>query len=465
MKKRKLGALSRREFLGATVAGTLLASGSKMLSAVSATPQPPNVLFILADDLGWGDLSIYGQPNYETPNLDNLATEGIRFTNAYAASPVCTPTRIGFFTGRYPGRIPVGVREPLSNFKQVGDSVGLPPEHPTIASLLKANGYDTALVGKWHCGYLPKYSPLKSGFDEFFGNLSGAIDYFRHVDADGEPDLWEAEVPVEEIGYITDLFTERAIEFIKRPRNRPFYLSLHHTAPHWPWEGPSDEDVSNALRGKDSFSNWIDTGTTQSYAAVIKSLDDGVGKVLQALSDAGLAENTLVIFASDNGGEKFSNFDSFKGKKGSVYEGGIRVPTLVRWPGVIQPNQVSEQAIITLDLAATILAATKTEPERNYPLDGRNLLPILKGEKSVYPRKLFWRYKGSVSPVLPPPVLQGAVRRGDWKYVKQGEDEYLFNLATDEREQVDLKIEYPDVLKQLRAEYQRWESQLDPYPT
>ncbi len=219
------------------------------------------------------------------------------------------------------------------------------------------------------------------------------------------------------------------------------------------------------MRGKDSFSNWIDTGTTQSYAAVIKSLDDGVGKVLQALSDAKLAENTLVIFASDNGGEKFSNFDSFKGKKGSVYEGGIRVPTLVRWPGVIQPNQVSEQAIITLDLAATILAATKTEPERNYPLDGRNLLPILKGEKSVYPRKLFWRYKGSVSPVLPPPVLQGAVRRGDWKYVKQGEDEYLFNLATDEREQVDLKIEYPDVLKQLRAEYQRWESQLEPYPT
>lgn len=225
MMKRKLGALTRREFVGAAVGGTLLAGSSKMLSALSATPQRPNVLFILADDLGWGDLSIYGQPNYETPNLDNLATQGIRFTNAYSASPVCTPTRIGFYTGRYPGRLPVGVQEPLSNFKQVGDSVGLPPEHPTIASLLKANGYDTALVGKWHCGYLPKYSPLKSGFNEFFGNLSGAIDYFRHVDADGEPDLWEAEVPVEEIGYVTDLFTERAIEFIKRPRNRPFYLS------------------------------------------------------------------------------------------------------------------------------------------------------------------------------------------------------------------------------------------------
>ncbi len=376
MTKRKIGSFSRREFVGTAVASTLLAGGSKLLPALSAMPQCPNVVFILADDLGWGDLSIYGQPNYETPNLDNLATQGIRFTNAYSASPVCTPTRIGFYTGRYPGRLPVGVQEPLSNFKQVGDSVGLPPEHPTIASLLKANGYDTALVGKWHCGYLPKYSPLKSGFDEFFGNLSGAIDYFRHVDADGEPDLWEAEVPIEEIGYITDLYTERAIEFIQRPRNRPFYLSLHHTAPHWPWEEPNDEEISNALRGKDSFAAWINTGTAQSYAAVIKSLDDGVGKVLQALSDAGLAENTLVIFASDNGGEKFSNFGSFKGKKGSVYGGGIRVPTIVRWPKVIQPNQISEQPIITLDLTATILAATKTKLVKIFVFSLFDILPI-----------------------------------------------------------------------------------------
>ena len=214
-----------------------------MLSAVAAKPRQPNILFILTDDLGWGDLSIDGQTNYQTPNLDQLAREGTRFTNAYAAQTVCTPTRIGFFTGRYPARLPVGLQEPLAYIQQVGDSVGLSPEHPTIASLLKANDYETALVGKWHGGYLPSYSPLKSGFDEFFGNYSGGIDYFSHKDPNENLDFYEGEEPVERTGYATDLYTERAVEFIKRPRNSPFYLSLHYTAPHWPWEGPEDEEL------------------------------------------------------------------------------------------------------------------------------------------------------------------------------------------------------------------------------
>ena len=262
----------------------------------------------MTDDLGWGDLSIDGQTNYQTSHLDKLAQEGIRFTQAYSASPVCTPTRVSFFTGRYPGRIPLGNQEPLASVQQIGNTVGLPPEHPTIASLLKANGYETALVGKWHCGYLPKYSPLKSGFDEFFGNFSGAIDYFRHVDTSGEPDLWEAEVPIEEIGYVTDLFSQRAIDFLKKPHERPFYLSLHYTAPHWPWEGPNDIELSKALIGQDNLQNWVNTGTAESYAAVMESLDNGIGRVLQALNEAGITDNTIVIFASDNGGEKFSNF-------------------------------------------------------------------------------------------------------------------------------------------------------------
>jgi len=436
-----------------------------MVSTNSAPLQRPNIVFILADDLGWGDLSIDGQQNYRTPNLDNLAQEGIRFSNAYSASPVCTPTRVSFFTGRYPGRIPLGVQEPLLSFQQIGDRVGLPQEHPTIASLLKANDYETALVGKWHCGYLPKYGPLKSGFDEFFGNLSGAIDYFRHVDTSGEPDLWEAEVPVNKIGYVTDLFTERAIDFIKKPHNRPFYLSLHHTAPHWPWEGPNDIELSNALIGRDTLQNWVNTGTAESYAAVVESLDHGVGRVLQALSDAGIADHTIVIFASDNGGEKFSNFGAFKGKKGNVYEGGIRVPTFIRWPGVIPPHQVSDQVIITHDITATILAATNTNTAPNYPLDGLNLLPIIKGEAPVTPRTLFWRHKGVDTPVLPPKVLQGAVRSGDWKYLKSGENEYLFDLTTDATEDNDLKADHTDIFEQLRAKYQQWELELEPYPT
>ncbi|MBD2691200.1 sulfatase-like hydrolase/transferase [Anabaena catenula] len=434
-----------------------------MVSTNSATTQRPHVIFILTDDLGWGDLSIDGQKNYQTPYLDKLAKEGIRFSQAYSASPVCTPTRVSFFTGRYPGRIPLGNQEPLLSFQQIGDSVGLPPEHPTVASLLKANGYETALVGKWHCGYLPKYSPLKSGFDEFFGNFSGAIDYFRHVDTSGKPDLWEAEVPVEEIGYVTDLFSERAIDFIKKPHKHPFYLSLHYTAPHWPWEGPNDIELSKALIGRDNLQNWINTGTVESYAAVMKSLDNGIGKVLQALDDAGIAENTIVIFASDNGGDKFSNFGSFQGKKGNLYEGGIRVPTFIRWPGVIQPNQINEQVMITQDITATILAATQTNPDPNYHLDGENLLPVIKGEIPVLPRTLFWRHKGIDTPVLPPKVLQGAVRSGDWKYLKVGETEYLFNLAHDEKEEINLQVEYREVFEELRSKYQRWESELEPY--
>lgn len=423
----------------------------------------PNIIFILADDLGWGDLSIYGQKNYQTPHLDEFAKQGVRFINAYSASPVCTPTRIAFFTGRYPGRLTIGNHEPLINHKQIGDTVGLPPAHPTVASLLQAHGYDTALVGKWHCGYPPKYGPLKNGFNEFWGNLSGAIDYFRHVDPDGEPDLWEAEMPIIQIGYVTDLFTQRAVEFIKRPRNRPFYLSLHYTAPHWPWEGPDEVELSQQLRGKDSLKNWINTGTAESYAAVVQNMDAGIGRVLLALDEAEL-ENTLVIFASDNGGEKYSDFGAFQGKKGELYEGGIRVPAICRWFGVIPSDQISDQVTITMDITATILAAAGVDPHPGYPLDGENLLPLLTGEIASQDRTLFWRYQGLDVPALPPPIQQSAARNGDWKYLRLGDQEHLFNLSEDAAEQTDLKAVNVAVFEQLRAEFQRWQEELEPYP-
>ncbi|MFL0647224.1 sulfatase-like hydrolase/transferase [Cylindrospermopsis raciborskii UAM/DH-BiRr] len=423
----------------------------------------PNIVFILADDLGWGDLSIDGQKNYQTPYLDQLARDGIRFNQAYSDSPVCTPTRIGFFTGRYPGRLAIGNYEPLLSFQQIGDSVGLPPEHPTIASLLRDNGYETVLVGKWHCGYLPRYSPLKSGFNKFFGNFSGAIDYFRHVDTNGKPDLWEADTPIEKIGYVTDIFTERAVDFIKGPHVNPFYLSLHYTAPHWPWQGPEDVELSNDLIGRDNLENWINTGTKESYKAVVQSLDNGVGKVLQALEDVGIANRTIVIFASDNGGERFSNFGLFQGKKGNLYEGGIRVPTLIRWSGVIAPNQISDQVIITHDITATILAATKTNTNPDYPLDGEDLLPVIQNEIPTYDRVLFWRYKGNNRLGLPPRVRQGAVRSENWKYLKIGENEHLFNLANDQQELINLKLEHREIFAKLRSKYQLWESELEPY--
>lgn len=443
MKRRKSAGISRREFVSSAVAVTSLSVMPKGL--LSAPPLRPNILFIMADDLGYGDLSCYGRPDYRTPHLDHLAEQGVRLTNAYAAAPVCTPTRCAFITGRYPARTAVGLEEPLTWRKNIGDRLGLSPDHPTIASLLKVNGYETALVGKWHLGYLPKYGPIQSGFEHFFGIMSGGVDYFTHKDGAGEPDLFENQVPVERVGYVTDLLTERAAQFISQRRNRPFYLSLHYTAPHWPWEGPGDEQVSKTLK------SLVEGGSLKAYASMMKSLDDGIGRVLKVLSAAKLDRETLVIFTSDNGGERFSYNWPFSGQKLNLREGGVRVPAIVRWPGVLPSGRLNEQSAITMDWTATILAVTQTKPDIDYPLDGEDLLPVLRGQRPAYERAIFWRTRN-----------QGAARSGKWKYLKQGNDEFLFDLTVDQREQADFKEKNPDVLQRIRVEYQRWESQMLP---
>ncbi|MFL6283647.1 MAG: sulfatase-like hydrolase/transferase [Pyrinomonadaceae bacterium] len=444
--------LTRREFVGSAVAASALVAGVSAKSVDAQPPaQRPNVLYIMADDLGWGDLSCYGRPDYRTPNLDRLASEGTRFNHAYSASPVCTPTRCGFVTGRYPARTPVGLEEPLSwrkNLVEQKRDVGLAPEHPTVASLLKSAGYGTALVGKWHLGYLPKYSPIKSGFEEFFGIMSGGADHFTHKDANGEGDLFEAEVPVERVGYTTDLLTERAVEFLKRRRDAPFFLSLNYTAPHWPWEGPNDEAVSRGIAaGYDGFTSG---GSLKVYAEMMKSLDAGVGRVLRALEEAGHARTTLVIFTSDNGGERFSYNWPFTGKKFELYEGGIRVPAFARWPGRIPSGRTTEQAAITMDWTATILAAAGARPHPDYPLDGTDLLPVMRGERAAFERTLFWRND-----------VQAAAREGRWKYLKvDDKTEHLFDLLTDEREQADYRAAQPELFERLKSEYRKWEAQM-----
>jgi arylsulfatase A-like enzyme len=436
--------------VGAGLAASALAAGASAKSA-RRPARRPNVLYIMADDLGWGDLSCYGRPDYRTPNLDRLASEGTRFTHAYSASPVCTPTRCAFVTGRYPARTRVGLEEPLAWRKQLVErklDIGLPPEHPTVASLLKGAGYNTALVGKWHLGYLPKYSPLKSGFEEFFGIMSGGADYFSHKDANGDGDLFEAEVPVERVGYTTDLLTERAVEYLRRRRDAPFFLSLNYTAPHWPWEGPKDEAVSRALpKGLGGFTSG---GSLRVYAEMMKSLDEGVGRVLRALEEAGRARTTLVIFTSDNGGERFSYNWPFTGKKFELYEGGIRVPAFARWPGRVPAGRTTEQAAITMDWTATILSAAGARAHADYPLDGADLLPVMRGERAPFERTLFWRND-----------VQSAARSGRWKYLKVNDKtELLFDLLTDEREQADSRQARPELFERLRAEYLKWDAQV-----
>src|ERR1051325_7844931 len=445
--------ITRRTFVSAALATGALASASKISYA---QPRRPNILFILADDLGYGDLSCFGRPDYQTPNLDRLAAQGVRFINAYSASPVCTPTRCAFITGRYPARTAVGLEEPLTERGDLGDkakTLGLPPDHPTIASLLKQKGYQTALIGKWHLGYLPNFGPLQSGFDKFFGIMSGAADFFTHKDMRGDLDLYEDKVPVERIGYTTELLTARAVEYVSehRPPGQPFYLSLHYTAPHWPWEGPHDQAVSRAL-GRD-YDGFTAGGSLKTYAQMMKSLDDGIGEVLQALVRTKQASNTLVIFTSDNGGERFSYNWPFRGQKFSLFQGGIRVPAIVRWPGVTPVGRVSDQAVITMDWTATMLAAGGAQADPAYPLDGQDLSEVLRERRRSYERTFFWRNSD-----------QDAVVKGRWKYLRDGEREYLFDLGTDEHEQADFRELNPTMFQRLRNEFKEWNSTVLPRP-
>jgi len=443
--------VTRREFVSGAVGATVVAS---LLNATEGNTQSrPNILFILADDMGWADLSCYGRPDYQTPNLDKLATQGMRFTNAYSAAPVCTPTRVGWITGRYPARLPVGLEEPIQEKKSLGErvkTVGVPREHPTVSSLIKGAGYDTALVGKWHLGYLPFFGPLRSGFDEFFGIMSGAADHFSHKTMASEPDLFEGEVSVDRVGYMTDLLTDRAVDYLKRPHKNPFYLSLHYTAPHWPWEGPNDKAVSDAMKyGPAGFRAG---GSLKVYGEMMKSLDAGIGRVLDELKRSGLDRNTLVIFTSDNGGERFSYNWPFTGQKMDLHEGGVRVPAIVRWPGVTKAGDVSDQPVITMDWTATMIAAAGAKPDPNYPLDGEDLVGVLKG-KPLYDRTFFWRT-----------FKQGAMRSGKWKYIREGKNESLHDLSADDHEQAEFSAVQPQVLSRLRGEFQSWESGMMKYP-
>jgi arylsulfatase A-like enzyme len=440
--------VTRREFLGATMgaAAALTTRGH----AQSISSRRPNILFILADDMGYGDLSSYGRPDYKTPVLDNLARQAIRFTSAYAAAPVCTPTRCAFVTGRYPHRLAVGLKEPLTNRDRASD-IGLPPEHPTVASLLKGNGYDTALVGKWHLGWKPEFGPNRHGYEEFFGILSGAEDYFTHraEDFDG-PDLWENLTPVERPGYLTDLLTEKAVEFIARPRNSPFYLSLHYTAPHSPWEGPEDAAIDHQKHGNGPMA---DGGSLKAYASLVRSMDAGIGRVLKALARAKMERETLVIFTSDNGGERYSFNWPFSSGKMSLWEGGIRVPAIVRWPGVIPAGRTTEQAAITMDWTATILAAAGTAPDARYALDGENLLPVCAGTRPAYDRTFCWRT-----------TTEGAARMGRWKYLRESRGEQLFDLSSDPGEKVNLRNHQGEVFDMIKKSYGEWNARMLPQP-
>ena len=441
--------MARRDFLAGLSAMSL--SSCAGLPPKGAEPgEAPNILFILADDLGYADLGVYGQADFPTPHLDALARQGLRFTQAYANSAVCSASRFALITGRYQYRLRGGLEEPIA---AASETNGLPPGHPTLPSLLKQRGYDTALIGKWHLGYLPKFGPLKSGYDVFFGNYGGALDYFTHKAGvgDGVPrDLYEGEVPTTAIGYYTDVLASRAIEQIsKRDPRKPFFLSLHFTAPHWPWEGPGDEAVSREIRNL----FHLDGGSLATYGRMVTAMDAAIGRVLAALEARGLARNTIVVFTSDNGGERFSKTWPFSGQKTELLEGGIRVPALVRWPARIPPQRTSGQVVMHMDWMPTLLAAAGATPDPAYPADGANVLPVILGDRPIYPRTLYWRYKANT---------QRAVRSADWKYLMIGGNEFLFDVAVDQRERANLSQRHPEVFAELRRRWEAWNASMLP---
>ena len=428
--------LSRRQVL-ATAAAPLLLS--------AADPQP-NIVFIMADDLGYADLSCYGRRDYTTPNIDGLATQGVRFTQAYANSAVCSATRTALITGRYQYRLPVGLEEPIASTST--RDPGLPPSHPTLPSLLQKAGYSTTLAGKWHLGRLPNYGPLKSGYDHFWGFRGGALDYYTHKAGAADTntaDLWDDDVKIEQSGYLTDLLGDRAVSVIEAgaKSKRPFLLSLHFNAPHWPWEAPGDEAEANRIRSLMHH----DGGTLKTYARMVGEMDLQVGRVLQALDRSGVADNTIIVFTSDNGGERFSDTWPFTGKKSDLLEGGLRIPAIVRWSGHVRPGSVTDQVAISMDWLPTLLDAAGAQPDPQYPSDGISLLPVLTGGAASTPRKLFWRYRANG---------QRAVREGDMKWLKIGENTFLFNVVDDPLERANLKERMPDVYNRLVRDYEQW---------
>ena len=418
----------------------------------------PNIVFIVADDLGYADLGCYGARAADcgpvSPVLDGLATGGIKFTQGYANSPVCSPTRFALMTARYQYRLRGAAEEPINSASRGSTTLGLPPGHPTLPSLLKGSGYRTALIGKWHLGYPPVFGPLRSGYEEFFGPMSGGVDYFTHCDSRGTHDLWYGQEEHRQDGYLTDLLSRRAADYVDRmaQQSAPFFLSLHYTAPHWPWETRDDEAL--AAQVKDKLFH-LHGGNIHSYRRMIQHMDEGIGGVMAAVRRHRLAENTLVVFTSDNGGERFSDNWPLVGGKMDLTEGGIRVPWIAHWPAVIRPGGLSQQHCMTMDWSATLLDAAGVAADTAYPLDGVSMLPVLRDPRHRFARPLHWRmnHRG-----------QRALRDGDWKYLRVDGNDYLFNIPADERERANLAPREPQHLAAMRSAWEAWNAGMPPIP-
>ncbi|MCC6245202.1 MAG: sulfatase-like hydrolase/transferase [Gemmatimonadaceae bacterium] len=414
--------------------------------AAQAAAARPNVVVIMTDDMGYGDLPSYGGKDIKAPNINGLARAGVRFTQFYANATMCTPTRAGFITGRYQQRYGPAVEQALGGVSSASAERGLVATGRSLPQLLKNSGYATALIGKWHLGYTSAYSPNAHGFEEFFGIKSGYVDYYQHTDGAGRPDLFENATPITAQGYMTDLITERAVAFLEKHTNTPFFMDVAYTGPHWPYQPPDQPSVArnNArhLMPHDSA-----TSTRADYVAMVERVDRGVGQIVATLKRLGLEQNTMVIFTNDNGGEWLSNNTPFYHGKWTLWEGGLRVPTIIKWPGRVPAGRVSSQVGITMDLTASILAATNATVPDSTRLEGINLIPLL--ASTPVERTLFWRTDAGGR-------TQAAARKGYWKIVVDGTHTMLFDLRTDVQERRNVAAQQPAKVRELWLALQAW---------
>ena len=436
-------AITRRDFLKtASTSALALALGGNLPTAAAAPSKKPNIVLILADDLGYAELGVQGCKDIPTPNIDSIAKNGVRFTNGYVSCPVCSPTRAGLLTGRYQQRFghefnPAPPTKPQPDF-------GLPLSETTIAQRLKGLGYVTGMFGKWHLGFEPRFQPRQRGFDEFFGFLGGMHDYLSTTGDPGNP-LMRSAKPIEKIDYTTDAFAREAVSFIERHHDKPFFLYLPFNAVHSPLE--------STQKYLDRFSSIADQ-KRRTFAAMNSAMDDAVGRVLAKLREKKLEENTLIFFISDNGGPTKSTTSGnapLRGYKSQVFEGGIRIPFLMQWKGHIAAGKTCHEPVISLDALPTALTAAGGHVNPDMKLDGVDLMPFLTGKTKTKPHdRLFWRFGA-----------QWAVRVGDWKLEFHGQGEpQLYSLAGDVGEANDLAGRNPGKVKQLRAVYDEWNAGL-----
>jgi len=439
--------MNRRNFLGS------LAAGLPMARAQGAA-RKPNVVILLADDMGYGDLASYGCPDIRSPHIDSLGRAGVRFTQFYDNGPECSPTRCSLMTGRYQQR--AGGLECAIGLNDVGryddaiwlqerGELGLPVSETSMPQSFKAAGYDTGCFGKWHLGHPEKFWPNRHGFDEYFGFLGGGVDYFTHKEPekDGRANFYHNTTKIDVPGYTTDLFAEQAIQWLKQRNGHPFFLYMPFNAPHVPIQDP------NGFDPKTGTAPWRQ-GDRPTYVKMVERLDQRVGDVLAQLDSMGASENTLVFFLSDNGGDPNGRNDPLRGRKSSLWEGGIRVPCMARWPGVLPAGKTLNQVSLTMDLLPTCLAAIGARPPRDRKLDGVDMLPVMTGKAAPFARTVFWRFKRAKS-------VRKAVRDGDLKYVVDDGREELHNFAGDELERKNLLPDAAGEAKRLKAKLADWE--------